>query len=251
MGIDPISLIVAALAAGAAAAAKDTASQAVKDAYNGLKALIHKRFAGRPEASVALTQHELAPQVWQAPLKDSLDKTGAANDPIILEAARRLDTVLRQEGGGVSATGPGSVAVAQAENVAVQGGAVVAPKFQGGVTNSAIVNAGRDVTGQVTNSIAAGQDLRAHFAPVLVQVRARPADPDVSNSKIQQKVESIRDEAAKGADANPRPIARWLSDLGSLAPDIRDLVAAKLRDAGGAVSVAVREAVDQVVASSG
>ena len=106
MGIDPISLIVAALAAGAAAAAKDTASQAVKDAYNGLKALIHKRFAGRPEASVALTQHELAPQVWQAPLKDSLDKTGAANDPIILEAARRLDTVLRQEGGGVSATGP-------------------------------------------------------------------------------------------------------------------------------------------------
>src|SRR5258708_4418405 len=91
MGIDPISLIVAALAAGAPAAAKDTASQAVKDAYNGLKALIHTRFAGPPEASLALTQHELAPQVWQAPLRASLDKTGAATHPTSLEAASRLD----------------------------------------------------------------------------------------------------------------------------------------------------------------
>src|SRR5260370_4648586 len=152
MGIDPISLIVAALAAGAAAAAEATASQAVKDASNGLKALTHTRFAGRPEASVALTQHELAPQVWQAPLRDSLDKTGAATDPIILEAARRLDTVLEQEAVNVSATGQGAVAVGQAENVAAYGGAVVAPRFQGDVTNSAIVNAGRDVTWPVTNS---------------------------------------------------------------------------------------------------
>ena len=42
--MEPISLILAALAAGAAAAAKDTAGTAVKDAYEGLKALIKKKF---------------------------------------------------------------------------------------------------------------------------------------------------------------------------------------------------------------
>jgi disulfide oxidoreductase YuzD len=43
--MEPISLILAALAAGATGAAKDTAGTAVKDAYEGLKALIKKKFA--------------------------------------------------------------------------------------------------------------------------------------------------------------------------------------------------------------
>ncbi|MCZ8361568.1 MAG: hypothetical protein O9338_01940 [Microcystis sp. LE19-251.1A] len=42
--MEPISLILAALAAGAVAAAKDTAGTAVKDAYEGLKALIKKKW---------------------------------------------------------------------------------------------------------------------------------------------------------------------------------------------------------------
>ena len=40
--MEPISLILAALVAGATAATKDTAGAAVKDAYEGLKALIKK-----------------------------------------------------------------------------------------------------------------------------------------------------------------------------------------------------------------
>ncbi len=42
--MEPISLILAALAAGAVAAAKDTAGTAVKDAYESLKALIKKKW---------------------------------------------------------------------------------------------------------------------------------------------------------------------------------------------------------------
>ena len=38
--MDPVTLILTALAAGATASLKDTANQTVKDAYNGLKALI-------------------------------------------------------------------------------------------------------------------------------------------------------------------------------------------------------------------
>src|SRR5687768_13584011 len=56
--MDPLTLILAALGAGAAAAAKETASGAVKDAYQGLKTLIQRRFAGKPEAEIALVKHE-------------------------------------------------------------------------------------------------------------------------------------------------------------------------------------------------
>jgi hypothetical protein len=84
------SLILAALAAGAAAAAKDTASQAIKDAYAGLKALVQKRFADKPEAEMALTQHEKKPEVWQEPLKDSLTETGADKDEEIIRQAQQV-----------------------------------------------------------------------------------------------------------------------------------------------------------------
>src|ERR1700722_6846176 len=45
VGMDPVTLIVAALVAGAAAGLKDTASSAIKDAYNGLRGLVLRRLA--------------------------------------------------------------------------------------------------------------------------------------------------------------------------------------------------------------
>jgi len=42
--MDPVSAIVGALVAAATAAAKDIASKAVSDAYDGLKTLIVTRF---------------------------------------------------------------------------------------------------------------------------------------------------------------------------------------------------------------
>jgi hypothetical protein len=88
--MEPTSLILAALAAGAAAAAKDTASQAIKDAYAGLKALVQKRFTEKPEAELALTQHEKKPEVWQEPLKDALAETGANKDEEIIRQAQQV-----------------------------------------------------------------------------------------------------------------------------------------------------------------
>ena len=52
--MEPLSLIVAALLAGAAAAAKDTTSTAIKDGYQGLKVLIERKLAGQPAAVKAL-----------------------------------------------------------------------------------------------------------------------------------------------------------------------------------------------------
>lgn len=88
--MDPITLLTTALATGAGAALKDTATQAVKDAYAGLKALIQQKFGERDAAKTALEQYGDKPQVWEAPLQEELKTSGAAQDETILAAAQEL-----------------------------------------------------------------------------------------------------------------------------------------------------------------
>lgn len=59
----PVSLIVTALASGAAAALKDTASQALKDLYRDLKSLLRRKLEGNKEAELALERYETKPEV--------------------------------------------------------------------------------------------------------------------------------------------------------------------------------------------
>jgi hypothetical protein len=95
--MDALTLIVTALISGTAASAKETASQAVKDAYNELKTLIHNKLVGKPVAEMALAQYETKPDVWKAPLEDGLKEAGVAQDTAIVEAARRLMTVVQPQ----------------------------------------------------------------------------------------------------------------------------------------------------------
>jgi hypothetical protein len=88
--VDPISLIVAALAAGAAGGLKDAAGEAVKDGYNELRGLLQRRFGGKPDAEIALEKHAEKPEVWEAPLRDALAETGADRDEELIAAARKL-----------------------------------------------------------------------------------------------------------------------------------------------------------------
>ena len=96
--MDPISLIVAALAAGAAAGVSDTASTAVKDAYTGLRELVRRRLAGRAAAEVALAEHESAPEIWRAPLAAELDGAGAGTDEAMVAAAQRVMAIVDEAG---------------------------------------------------------------------------------------------------------------------------------------------------------
>ncbi len=88
--MDPITLIVTALAAGAALGVTDAASSAVKDAYSGLRALAGKRLAGRPGGEVLLAEHEKSPVMWQAPLMAELARAAAGDDLDLVAAARTL-----------------------------------------------------------------------------------------------------------------------------------------------------------------
>ncbi|MBU7582900.1 MAG: hypothetical protein KAF91_08310, partial [Nostoc sp. TH1S01] len=88
--MEPINLIIAALAGGIAAGTKDTANKAVKDAYEGLVKLIKSKLAGKSDAEVILARHQQKPEDWEKPLKTELIESGADKDEEIIEAAEKL-----------------------------------------------------------------------------------------------------------------------------------------------------------------
>ena len=96
--MDPITLIVTALAAGAALGVKDTASATVTDAYAGLKTLVRRRLGGAPHAELVLAEHERAPETWQAPLMTELADAGADRDRDLVAAAQALLDLLGEGG---------------------------------------------------------------------------------------------------------------------------------------------------------
>jgi hypothetical protein len=83
--MDPVTLIVSALSAGAASAATETASNVVKDAYSGLKTLLQKRFQGKPAAETALTEVEVDPDTWEKPLTKAVAEHGSDKEVLALQ----------------------------------------------------------------------------------------------------------------------------------------------------------------------
>jgi hypothetical protein len=89
VSVDPVTLVVAALAAGASAGATDAAAQGVKDAYAALKSLVARKAAGRPD-EFAVEEHAADPKAYEAPVAKLVKESGAAADAEVLAAARRL-----------------------------------------------------------------------------------------------------------------------------------------------------------------
>jgi hypothetical protein len=86
-----IASLVGALAAGAIAAARDTATQAIKDAYDGIRQYIKDHYA-----AVRLDNLEEEPQSkgQQLVAQESLERAGAKNDPVLPELlAKLVDTI--------------------------------------------------------------------------------------------------------------------------------------------------------------
>jgi hypothetical protein len=115
-GMDPVTLIVTALAAGAASALQDGVSAAVKDAYARLKALAKKRFADRPKGELVLAEHHAAPRMWEAPLAAELYAVGAAGDADLVAAAQALMSLVDEAG---SRAGKYLVSVREGQGVQV------------------------------------------------------------------------------------------------------------------------------------
>lgn len=139
---DPIALLVSVLAAGAAVAGKEVVSQAVKDAYNGLKALIVSKYESKPNVGASLQILEAKPDSAdiQGVVEKALQEAGADRDEEIRTKVDELRTKLEQENllpkivykGKVE----GSGALAQGERAVAAGasGIAVGGNLEGGAT---------------------------------------------------------------------------------------------------------------------
>lgn len=123
--MDPVTLIVAALVAGATKSAEGVAGQSLMDAYAGLKSLVKRGFGDRRTVDVVLEEHEKDPVTYQAPLEKHLRESGVGRDAQVLEAAQKL----------LALAGPGGIRGGQyaVGTIAADRGGVAAAHVEGEV----------------------------------------------------------------------------------------------------------------------
>jgi hypothetical protein len=123
--MDPVSVVVAALVAGAVKSTEGVAEQSLNDAYEGLKSLVRGFFKDWPAAEVVLQEHEKDPETYRAPLAKQLQESGAAQDSQVLEEAQKLLALADPEGT--------RNAVYNIGNITAQQGGVAAAHIEGDV----------------------------------------------------------------------------------------------------------------------
>jgi roadblock/LC7 domain-containing protein len=100
--MEPIALIVTALAAGASSGVIEGLAGTVKEnanaAFAKLLKLTRRRFKGNASAEVILSEHQNDPAAYEAPLAKKLAGAGAADDTELLAAAMALMELLDQSG---------------------------------------------------------------------------------------------------------------------------------------------------------
>jgi hypothetical protein len=91
--MEPVTLIVAALATGATAGLKDTATAAIKDAYGALKGLLFRKYT-----NISINDLERKPEsdAKRESLAEDLADAGAGEDEELLELARQLVAAVRE-----------------------------------------------------------------------------------------------------------------------------------------------------------
>ena len=88
--MDPISLILAALTAGASAIASGSLGEAGADAYNKIKDSIKKRLVKKKSGEAVLAQYVEDPETWEKPLKKYLTELSIEKDQTILNLAQQV-----------------------------------------------------------------------------------------------------------------------------------------------------------------
>lgn len=137
--MDPVTLVLAALVAGAAKGVGSAAESAVGDAYRNLKGLLGRLLRGRQAAEVALQEHESNPAVWKAPLETELRAVGVDSDAAVLEAARQV----------VKAADPAGFAAGKYSIVASGAGAIAGHTISGPVATSGGIAVGGNLKGGI------------------------------------------------------------------------------------------------------
>ena len=128
--MDPITLIVAALTAGASTGAidalKDNVKDAAKAAFGMLHDLVKRRLAGNSSAEVILAEHQADPEIYAVPLAKKLTEAGAGDDADLVAAAKALMDLVDQAGARV---GKYNVTIKDSKGVYVGDGGLQVNRF--------------------------------------------------------------------------------------------------------------------------
>jgi len=150
--MDAVSVIVSALASGAAAVLKPTAEKAIKDAYAGLKSIIQRKYSG---VDLSPIENKPASRSKRESVAEDLVDAGATGDQELLDLAKALiDAVARHDKAAATVIGVDLQEVKAAyldiTKVTTSGTGVRVKKseFHGGI-DIGEVNAGE--TGESTN----------------------------------------------------------------------------------------------------
>ena len=98
--MDPITLIVTALSAGARATRQNGAPAALPGAHAELMTLARQRLHGRPNGAMVLRQHAEDPARWGRALATALDAEGAAGDAALIASAQAVLRLTDEAGSG-------------------------------------------------------------------------------------------------------------------------------------------------------
>jgi len=137
--MDPVTIIVAALVAGAAAAGKDVAAQAVKDGYAALKALIVRKFGSKADVADAVKAVEKKPasEGRKKTLQEELETAEAGQDAQVVQQAQALLDLLKEHGWPSAPTyhaqAGDDALIAQGPGAVVGGVVAVGGDVEGGV----------------------------------------------------------------------------------------------------------------------
>jgi hypothetical protein len=136
--MDSVSAVVATLAAGAVAALKDTAQQAIKDAYAALKGALARKY---PAASVDQVEKRPDSTAKRASLEEDLRDAGATSDQELLALAKALamaveqhDSAAAQQAGVILRDVKAATFTARRIDAAGSGVVVEKAEFSGDVT---------------------------------------------------------------------------------------------------------------------
>lgn len=88
--MEPVDLVLAALAAGGTAAVSESAAIAVNGAHTALRERLRHLFSRHPSAGSALDLFESDPEAFAAAMRQYVVETGAAGDSVVLRESEQL-----------------------------------------------------------------------------------------------------------------------------------------------------------------
>jgi hypothetical protein len=97
--MDPVTAIVATLSAGGVFVLNEVATDAVKDAYSGLKAWLKNHY---PRVSVDQLEEQPASKARQAVVAEDLEREGASKDADLIRLAQTVVELIQKQGPDVA-----------------------------------------------------------------------------------------------------------------------------------------------------